>query len=290
MSDHKQGHANIIHLELMNNLKRMLANVEKMSDEEKLFLESMHTERTAYGQKMELAGLEMGIRKYVLALVPTDVNWKPVAKSFGSYEDDVDTVLHTSPVPEFRELLSEKAKAIYDTKLNTTIAEVAHCLTCDERWLKPKAEMTIGPNGIPENILPLGKHEGHTVNLECKLVQYLGTIVEATHQMLLMKPDAMKIALERRVKQMAHAFNIGVEKGWLKYGVLTQAITLPLYTMSAAKRSMLLLYVASDYSRDELNKLYGCSVGDKEVTSWLFVHEGELPSSEAFDEWAKHNL
>lgn len=266
----KEAKGQVIHSELLKNMKHMLTKIENMSDSDKIQLAKLHEEKSSYVLKQEILFHDTGVAKFLLAFMPADEDWNPIANGFTKHKDINGSVLTCVPVPELRDLLTDKAKKVYDTKLTSIVNEIIECHTCKETYLKSYKK----------------DHEKHKTDIKCKAVQYLGTVIEVPHMHLAEDSNYLKQEKNKRIKQLAHIINTGVENGWLKYGTLTQTITIPLATLCATEKHILLTYIASDFSREELNKLY--SPGEKNPPE-LFIQEGQLPNSKSFDVWESKN-
>lgn len=188
------------------------------------------------------------------------------------------TSLRVLQLPEFADFLSPDAKAVYAQKVDSTVVEIMRCNDCN-MWWRPttdeKMSMHFAPHvkGDPKDVI-VGESKNH-VDHQCtqhvKLVQFLGTEIEISHAATVVRPNVQSLIdleCEMAAKRLARIVNIGVQRGWLNYGVFSEAMVMPLATLSPTIRFIMLVYIASDFSQEELNQKFG---------GYFFLKEGELP-------------
>jgi hypothetical protein len=190
-------------------------------------------------------------------------------------------------VPAFATSLTGDARKVYDTALKSTVIETLFCKTCNTEFMPSKEDIVgwawlggdefamahalIGAQGLPktpeECARQLQHGNGHDLERRYKLVQFMAQTFEITLPCALVRERGVRDEIQFRAEQMAVAFNKGVQNGWLKYGCLAKCHLLALAASSPNRRFQMFVFVASDYSQEELNKLYG---------KHYFVQDGEL--------------
>lgn len=193
---------------------------------------------------------------------------------------------------EFRALLSDAAKKVYDVQLKGTVVEVINCTTCKVSMLKPEelSSVTVPLQETIETHWPA--HADHAICLRVELVQFFAAPITLPLMQVLNVPNPgahIDLAFNRRLRTMAHVFNKGVDEGWIAYGVLAGAHSLPLAFIDAMERKLLLCYPGTFLPPSETMHRLPHEVLNAKIGFPLFSQEGELGNETAWEEYAQAN-
>lgn len=202
-------------------------------------------------------------------------------QSVGAIQVGNGQVLQIKPIAEFRDLLSDEAKKVYDKPAFSTTEEMNECLDCAVRPIFGDA------------------HAGHNVIRRAMFVQFLGGPVSVTYLAQRVSPiqHLLDHRVARRLRAMAHVFNRGVHEGWLGFSTLGPAVRIPFAQYDLQERAGVYVFVTAlhDYALTE-NIENLADRGDvvknwlnAKVGYYLFASEGEGGNEEAWDAYAKAN-
>jgi hypothetical protein len=207
-----------------------------------------------------------------------------------------------TPIPEFRELLTPEAKKIYDTPLRATVFETFECVECQTEFLKTKehherattmdlSQFCGGEAAHVAHVLP--EHEGHTMLMHARLVQFLAGPVEITLAQAMVgpqyNPDLLELLIAKRLRVMAHIFNRGVAEGWIAFGVLMGAVRLRLAAMDPRERVLVACYPGIKSPSRGPDPFDERAWLNEKIGFETFCHEGELGFVDPWDAYAKAN-
>lgn len=110
--------------------------------------------------------------------------------------------------------------------------------------------------------------------------QFLVAVAEASMIQMHIHDDAFELDLARQVKRLAHAYNRCVQEGWVKKGIFSVPVRVPLAQLSPRYCELIGIFPRTDLSREELNERLGFPI---------FHKEGEYAGREPWDAYAAAN-
>jgi len=114
--------------------------------------------------------------------------------------------LELRPVPDFIDLLSSSAKAIYDRPLYSTIQEYLWCTTCNREVL-PSEYPETGPVETLLRPVTYLNHPDHEVERHARYVLQMGFRCRSSLLMTVAHPKRVEAQEQRGIKLLADAFN-----------------------------------------------------------------------------------
>jgi len=185
--------------------------------------------------------------------------------------------------PNFEALLTPEARVLHDKRLTSTVDEYTICTTCDgqpEIWpLVTLTPIERVANLAATALASTGEWEGHPCESHNKwrsirLVRFMGASSLVTLAAQLVNPDAIEREYKRFAESMAAAFNWLVANKMVAGGTLLPCSRLMCPVTDYNQRTLLLLYVASNYNMHQLNS----ALEEAKLGHW-FYEEGELPKT-----------
>lgn len=208
---------------------------------------------------------------------------------------DLGGTLQIKKYDEFRALLTAPAKKIYDTPITGTVFQAVRCAVCktDELVTLEETVKLANRTGLPQNeiiaeVWP--HHVGHDLTLHAKVSHMMVGVVESSLQSAIVSPYGVDRVLEhlveRRLRVMAHVFNLGVAEDWISYGVLSGAFGMDMAMLSPVYRRIIgcIPGINVPGSVEEQRQWLNTRLGAE-----LFTSDGAEAHSEPWDAYAKAN-
>lgn len=197
------------------------------------------------------------------------------------HEFDASNVVFTAKEAPIIEYLTDAARSVYDRQITGILFEVPICKHCQVEMVMPQREdlaTIFSPSNSLDKLTEAKQkfskdHEDCGVDNRELLVRqcvFLGVVAETSFAQCMMDSDAVFKSIAKATEQLSKVFNRCVENKWVNYGMLAPCFTVPLAPLVVGSRTVVLLYVGSDYSREKLNELVGVPA---------FVQDGELPTA-----------
>lgn len=214
---------------------------------------------------------------------------------------------------DFAVLLTSPAKRVFNTPVTACDFMTLACPVCKtEEPVTLEQQISMSKYGTLlsyDDVAELWPtHVSHEVTIKMRHVHFLSGYVSVSLATAMVNGGdtggVMQRLIEKRLRVLAHIFNIGVAEGWIKYGVLAGPMVIGMAVLDPSMRKMVGLYVGTHVPIDEkeIEIVAGCDrttqlrlaeqkwLNDR-LGAPLFLREGELGTEVDWVRYADlHNI
>jgi hypothetical protein len=214
---------------------------------------------------------------------------------------------------DFEPLLTSPAKRVFNTALTACDFMTLFCPVCKtEEPVALEQQISMSKYGTllsHDDVAELWPaHVSHEVKIHTRHVHFLSGFISVSLATALVAggdtDGVIQQLIDKRLRVLAHIFNIGVAEGWIKYGVLAGPMVVNMAVLDPSLRKLIGLYVGTHVPIDE-SKLEVVAGRDRQTQirlaeqKWLndrigaplFLQEGELGTETDWVRYAElHNI